>query len=131
MCNPRIIPGPHNIEMYLDAAETNWNGPIQMYEVLSPFIFASEQGVRQNVPTLRAFSKLRDDKQAGGREGVFRFFQTVHARTIVEIARSHPEDFVRQWCAADKGTYGEWEALEEKCLATEDLDLMYVGFTPR
>ena len=131
MCNPRIIPGPHSMGMYLDGAETNWNGPIQMYEVLCPFLFASERGVRQNHPTLHAFSKLRDDKQAGGREAVFRFIQTVHARTVVEIARSHSEDFVRQWCAADKGTYEEWDTLEENCLAREDLDLMYVGYTPR
>lgn len=131
MCNPRVIPGPHSIGMYVDAAETNWNGPIQMYEVLSPFLFASDEGVCESLPTLHAFSTLRDDKQAGGREAVFRFIQTVHARTVAEMARSHPEYFVRQWCATDKGTYEEWDTLEENCLAREDLDLMYVGFTPR
>ena len=101
---------------------------MQVFDVLSPFLFAkaaSEEEIA-HLPSSHALSRLIDDKH-GVREKVFRFFATVHARTIVDMARSHPQDFIRQWCASDKAKYEPWDALDERCLAREDLDLLYAG----
>lgn len=129
MCNPRVINGPNCIKEAVRKPDNMWDGPVQMYEVLSPFLFGKDHSP-DNVSAESALSALREEND-GGCDAVLHFLRTVQARTIVNIARTHPEDFLRQWCAVDRETYEGWETLDMNCLSREDLDLLYVGFSPR
>lgn len=104
-----------------DQERSSWDGAIQLYTVLRPFLFRmcgpdDELAIEDLLN--RVLEKKHDE-----------FVTAVRARTMVDLATFHEHDLVEQWTRTDKGAYHDnpWFLLEDKCLSREDLDLLYTG----